>query len=123
LTTARKDLYTLLEKGFPNRNTSRDLNGGYAESIATISNDNRNKMKEDNSSNNGLDDLYQEYWLIHSQKLSIYDPLEVAAVLMAQAMTIYKTVLDDTDYNKIVDDISIMRDRVKILTPEQGHYH
>ena len=80
-------------------------------------------MKEDNSSNNGLDDLYQEYWLIHSQKLSIYDPLEVAAVLMAQAMTIYKTVLDDTDYNKIVDDISIMRDRVKILTPEQGHYH
>jgi hypothetical protein len=38
-------------------------------------------------------------------------------------MTIYKTVLDDTDYNKIVDDISTMRDRVKILTPEQGHYH
>jgi hypothetical protein len=80
-------------------------------------------MNEDNSSNSGLDDLYQEYWLIHSQKLSTYDPLEVAAVLMAQAMTIYKTVLDDKDYNKIVDDISTMRDRVKILTPEQGHYH
>jgi hypothetical protein len=80
-------------------------------------------MNEDNSSDSGLDDLYQEYWMIHSQKLGTHDPLEVAAVLMAQAMTIYKTVLDDTDYNRMVDDISKMRDRVKILTPEQGHYH
>lgn len=80
-------------------------------------------MNEDNSSNSGLDKLYQEYWMIHGQKLNAYDPLEVAAVLMAQAMTIYKTVLDDRDYNKMVDDISTMRDRVKILTPEQGHYH
>jgi len=80
-------------------------------------------MNDDNSSNSGLDNLYQEYWIIHDQKLDTHDPLVVAAVLMAQAMTIYKTVLDDTDYNKIVDDISTMRDRVKILTPEQGHYH
>jgi hypothetical protein len=76
-----------------------------------------------NEENSGLEDLYQEYWMIHSQKLSQHDPLEVAAVLVAQAMTIYKTVLDDTDYNKMVDDISTMRDRVKILTSEQGHYH
>jgi hypothetical protein len=76
-----------------------------------------------NSDTNNIDDLYQDYWIIHSQKLNTHDPLEVAAVLMAQAMTIYKTVLDDTDYNKIVDDISKMRNQVKQLTPEQGHYH
>jgi hypothetical protein len=80
-------------------------------------------MNEDNSSDSGLDDLYQEYWMIHSQKLGTYDPLEVAAVLMAQAMTIYRTVLDEEDYNKIVDDIGRMRGRVKTLCPELGHYH
>lgn len=76
-----------------------------------------------NDSSNGLDDLYQEYWLVHSQKLEHYDPLEVAAVLLAQAMTIYRTVLDEDDYNKMVDSIDHMRNDVKILTQEQGHYH
>lgn len=80
-------------------------------------------MNEDNSSDIGLDDLYQEYWMIHSQKLGTYDPLEVAAVLMAQAMTIYRTVLDEEDYNTIVDDIGRMRGRVKTLCPALGHYH
>jgi hypothetical protein len=61
--------------------------------------------------------------MIHSQKIDQYSPLEVAAVLVAQAMTIYKTVLDDEEYNKIVDAISKMRDRVKTVSPEQGHYH
>jgi hypothetical protein len=70
-----------------------------------------------------LDSLYQDYWMIHSQKIDQYSPLEVAAVLVAQAMTIYKTVLDDEEYNKIVDAISKMRDRVKTVSPEQGHYH
>jgi hypothetical protein len=76
-----------------------------------------------NDLDSGLDDLYQEYWMIHGQKLDQYDPLEVAAVLLAQAMTIYRTVLDEEDYNKMVDSIDKMRNDVKILTPEQGHYH
>lgn len=76
-----------------------------------------------NDSGNGLDDLYQEYWLVHNQKLEHHDPLEVAAVLLAQAMTIYRTVLDEDDYNKMVDSIDHMRNDVKIITQEQGHYH
>jgi hypothetical protein len=76
-----------------------------------------------NDSDNGLDDLYQEYWLIHSQKLDRHSPLEVAAVLLAQAMTIYRTVLDEKDYNNMIDSIGHMRNDVKILNPEQGHYH
>ena len=80
-------------------------------------------MNEESSSDSGLDDLYQEYWMIHSQKLDQHSPLEVAAVLLAQAMTIYRTVLDEEDYNKMVDSIDKMRNDVKILTPEQGHYH
>lgn len=80
-------------------------------------------MSEETSSNNGLDDLYQEYWMIHGQKLNDHSPLEVAAVLLAQAMTIYRTVLDEEDYNKMVDSIDSMRNDVKVLTPDQEHYH
>jgi hypothetical protein len=80
-------------------------------------------MNEDNNSDSGLDDLYQEYWAIHGQKLNDHNPLEVAAVLLAQAMTIYRTVLNEEDYNKMVDSIDRMRNDVKIITPEQGHYH
>jgi hypothetical protein len=76
-----------------------------------------------NDLDSGLDDLYQEYWMIHSQKLNDHDPLQVAGVLLAQAMTIYKTVLDENAYNNMVDSISNMRDDVKALTPDQGHYH
>lgn len=76
-----------------------------------------------NDLDSGIERLYQEYWEIHAEKLSNHSPMEVAAVLMAHAMTLYKTVLDDDDYNKMVDDISRMRNDVKTLTPEQGYYH
>lgn len=80
-------------------------------------------MNGDNDSNNGLNDLYQDYWAMHAQNMDSHSPLEIAAVLLAQAMSIYRTVLDDDDYNKMVDDISRMRGDVKILTPEDQHYH
>ena len=76
-----------------------------------------------NDSDSGIEELYQEYWSIHSEKLDNHSPLEVAAVLLAQAMSLYRTVLDENDYNKMVDDISKMRNKVKILTSEQGNYH
>lgn len=76
-----------------------------------------------NDLDNNIEDLYQEYWMIHSQKLDCHDPLEVAAVLLAQAMSIYRTVLNEEDYNNMVDSIDRMRNDVKILTPDQGYYH
>ena len=80
-------------------------------------------MNSDNDLDSGLDKLYQDYSTINAKNLDHYNPLEVAAVLLAQAISIYRTVLDDDDYNKMVDDISRLREEVKILTPEQGHYH
>jgi len=76
-----------------------------------------------NDLDSGIEDLYQEYWSIHSEKLDKYDPLEVAAVLLAQAMSLYRTVLNNDEYNKMVDSISKLRNEVKPLTPEQGNYH
>jgi hypothetical protein len=78
-------------------------------------------MKDNTDS---IDELYQDYWAVHAQMISKgHSPLEIAAILVAQSMSIYKTVLDSKDYDKMVDDISKMRYNVKELTPEQGHYH
>ena len=52
-----------------------------------------------------------------------HSPLEIAAILVAQSMSIYKTVLDYNEYDKMVDSISEQRYNVKELIPEQGHYH
>jgi hypothetical protein len=40
-------------------------------------------------------------------------PMEVAAVMMAQSLTIYKSALSEDEYNAIVDNISNSRDKVK----------
>jgi hypothetical protein len=106
-----------------NRNTSRDSNGGCAESGGINSNYNSKERKSMNDLDSGIEKLYQDYWAIHAEKLEKHAPLEVAAVLLAQAMSMYKTVLDHDDYNKMVDDIGRMRDQIKTLTPKQGNYH
>lgn len=80
-------------------------------------------MNENNISDNGLDDLYHAYWEVHNQKIGEYSPLEVAAILMTQSLTIYKTVLSEEDYNKMVDDISRMRGQVKEIPNPESYLH
>lgn len=64
-----------------------------------------------------LDNLYQDYWSMHASKVNEgHDPLALAGVLVAQAMTIYKTVLDQDGFDRMVDNISESRDRVRKLT-------
>jgi len=41
-----------------------------------------------------------------------YDPLAVAAVLMVMGMRIYKTVLDDSEYSQIIQDVVARQDKV-----------
>jgi hypothetical protein len=41
-----------------------------------------------------------------------FDPLAVAAVLMVMGMRIYKTVLDDADYQQIIQDVVDRQDKV-----------
>lgn len=69
-----------------------------------------------------LETLYESYWQVHNEKLAEASPLEVAAILVSQALTIYKTVLDEEEYDNIVDKISDMRDRVKKIDIEKGMF-
>ena len=45
------------------------------------------------------------------------DPLEVAAVLASNALSIYKTTLPPKDFEAIVDAISASRDSVRAYEP------
>jgi hypothetical protein len=66
-----------------------------------------------------LEDLYHQYWKIHNDLIeSGYTPLQIAGVLSAHAMTIYKTILSEDEFNLIIDSISNSRDKVHKLTTE-----
>jgi hypothetical protein len=65
-------------------------------------------MADDN-----LQELYTRYLQFTELMLEDGRPLEVAATMMAQALSLYKTVLNAEDYDRMVDSISDSRDKVK----------
>ena len=78
----------------------------------------------DNETTDQLENLYQDYWTFHATMIDKdHSPLAIAAILMTQALSIYKTVLEEDEYNAIVDSISDKRDRVTKLTPDMGVLH
>jgi len=63
--------------------------------------------------NDNLQELYTRYMQFTELMIEDNKPLEIAATMMAQALSIYKTVLNEEDYNSMVDSISDSRDKVK----------
>jgi 5-bromo-4-chloroindolyl phosphate hydrolysis protein len=59
-----------------------------------------------------LQQLYNNYLEFTDHMVGVHDAMEVAAVMMAQALSIYRTGLSDEEYNKMVDSISASRNRV-----------
>ena len=58
--------------------------------------------------------VYEEYYQMHVKQLEAgVDPLELAAVLMVQALSMYKTALDQETYYTITDSIMSQRDAIK----------
>jgi hypothetical protein len=77
-----------------------------------------------NEETDQLENLYQDYWTFHTTMIDKdHSPLAIAAILMTQALSIYKTVLEEDEYNSIVDSISDKRDKVTKLTPDMGVLH
>jgi hypothetical protein len=63
-----------------------------------------------------LQKLYDQYLDFTDHMCSEHSPLEVAAVMMAQSLTIYKSALGEEEYNLIVDNISNSRNKVKTFS-------
>jgi hypothetical protein len=64
-----------------------------------------------------LDELYQRMLAVTSEMVGEYGGMEVAAIMMAQALSIYRTSLDEIDYNQMVDNISANRSKIHKFTP------
>jgi hypothetical protein len=78
----------------------------------------------DNETTDQLENLYQDYWAFHATMIDKeHSPMEIAAILVAQALSLYKTILDEDEYNQMVDSISDSRDKVLKLTPDMGVVH
>jgi hypothetical protein len=78
----------------------------------------------DNETTDQFENLYQDYWAFHASMIDKeHSPIEIAAILVAQALSIYKTVLEEDEYNNMVDSISDSRDKVIKLTPDMGVVH
>jgi hypothetical protein len=69
-------------------------------------------------SNDNLQELYTKYLMFTDHMVEEYGGMEVAAIMMAQALSIYKTGLSELDYNQMVDSISASRTKVQKFTPD-----
>jgi hypothetical protein len=57
--------------------------------------------------------LYDDYLTFTNDQVGKNDPLLVAAIMMAQSLSIYRSVLDDADYSSMVDTIISRRNEVQ----------
>lgn len=60
-----------------------------------------------------LENLYEHYLKFTDQMCIDHDPMAIAAIMMTQALSIYKTAMSQEDYNRMVDSISANRNQVK----------
>ena len=63
-------------------------------------------------------ELYSDYMKFTETMSEKYDALAIAGIMTAQALSIYRTVLSEEDYNQMIDNISDSRDLVHSF---QGH--
>jgi hypothetical protein len=65
-----------------------------------------------------MEDLYNRQLEFASIMMEEHSAMAVAAIMMTQALSIYRTALDELDYHNMVDNISKNRDQIKKLTPD-----
>ena len=67
-----------------------------------------------------LQQIYDRYIFLTEEILSEnidVSPLEIAAAMLTQALTIYKTVLNDEDFYRMMDSIYESKDKVRKIEP------
>jgi hypothetical protein len=63
--------------------------------------------------------LYNKYLQFTDDQLTNHDAMAVAGIMLAQALSIYKTAMNDEDYNNMIDTISDSRHKVKSFNDDQ----
>jgi hypothetical protein len=62
---------------------------------------------------NKEEELYNKYMAFNQIMLEEYDAVEIAAIMAIQALSFYRTIMNEEDYLKIVDSIYSNRLNVK----------
>ena len=60
-----------------------------------------------------IEDLYAKYLQFTSVMLEEYKDIEIAGIMITQALSMYKTVLAEEDYQRMVKSIYERRNDVK----------
>jgi len=60
-----------------------------------------------------LQRLYNNFLEFADHMCTENSPMEVAAIMMTQSLTIYKSALSEKEYNQMVDNISASRSKIK----------
>jgi hypothetical protein len=60
-----------------------------------------------------IEDLYAKYLQFTSVMLEDYQDIEIAGVMITQALSMYRTVLSEEDYQRMVKSIYERRNDVK----------
>ena len=68
----------------------------------------REKMPDDK-----MQQLYDNYLEFTDHMVGVHGAMQVAAVMMTQALSIYRSAMDPEDYDRMVDSISASRSQVK----------
>ena len=62
-----------------------------------------------------IEDLYAKYLQFTAVMLEDYKDIEIAGVMITQALSLYRTVLPEEDYQRMVKSIYERRNEVKTL--------
>lgn len=59
------------------------------------------------------EELYNKYMAFNSVMLEEYDSMQIAAIMVIQGLTFYRSTMPEDDYQRIVKTIYDSRDQVK----------
>jgi len=62
-----------------------------------------------------IEDLYSKYLQFTSVMMEDYKDIEIAGIMITQALSMYRTVLSEEDYQRMVKNIYERRNDVKIF--------
>jgi hypothetical protein len=64
-------------------------------------------------SDDKLQQLYDNYLEFTDHMVGVHGAMQVAAVMMTQSLSIYRSAMNPEDYDRMVDSISASRSQVK----------
>lgn len=67
-----------------------------------------------------IQEIYRSIMNNANDLMNDHDALAIAACMLAQALSIYRTSLTEEDYNRMMDSISEKQDKVQIFTTNES---